>query len=75
MSRSQVRLLDTARLREARTAADLTQEGLARALDVTLRTIQRWEDGTSEPRGAQLLHLAARLGLTADDLYHDRRAA
>lgn len=37
------------RIREARTAADMTQAELARAVGVTLRTVQNWESGA---RGA-----------------------
>lgn len=75
MSRRQVRNLNGstfgARLREARESAALTQEKLAREIDVTLRTIQRWEDDNSpsEPRGSQVMTLALRLGVDATDLY------
>lgn len=58
-------------MREARTAMQFTQEGLARELSVTLRTVQRWEDGSSEPRGGQLLHLATKLEVAPIDLYDD----
>ena len=64
-----------ARVRAARQEVGLTQERLARELDVTLRTIQRWEDGTSEPRGTQLMALAQCLSVSASDLYPQPEAA
>lgn len=57
------------RLRLARAAAGLTQEALARSASVTLRTVQRWEDGTSEPKFGQVVVIAAALGVEATNLY------
>ena len=60
---------DATRLRDVRLAQGLTQEGLARQVDVTLRTVQRWEDGESDPQGAPLLSLCRALGVDAESLY------
>lgn len=46
------------RLREAITAADLTQEAVAREIEVSLRAVQFWVAGTQEPKGRQLIALA-----------------
>lgn len=57
------------RLRAAREAKELTQEDVARRLDVGLRVYQRWEHGQSTPRGDTLVRLASTLGTTAEDLF------
>lgn len=44
-------------LRDARKTKGMTQEGVARALDVTLKTVQSWESGRSEPRYSQLIRV------------------
>lgn len=46
------------RLRAAITDAGLTQEAVAREIDVTLRAVQFWVAGTQEPKGRQLVALA-----------------
>lgn len=56
-------------VRSARAAAELTNEQLARQVDVTLRTVQRWQEGSSEPGGGQLLKLAHALNVAPDALY------
>jgi transcriptional regulator with XRE-family HTH domain len=48
------------RLRLARVAARLSPEEMAAALGVSLRTWQRLEDGTREPRPGELLLIAER---------------
>lgn len=53
----------------ARDRAGLTQEQLARQLNVTLRTMQRWEDGSTEPKGSQAVELALALEVDVADLY------
>lgn len=80
MSRRQLRLSAEAkfpeRLRAARAAEPkFTQEAVARAVDVTLRTVQRWEDGSSEPRFSQVLALAVALNVEPTDLYPAAREA
>lgn len=56
------------RLKAARRDASLTQQGVADALGVTLRTYQRYEDGTTEPTLYNLVSLSVILGVTADRL-------
>lgn len=51
-----------------------SQEKLAQEMGVTLRTIQRWEKGTSEPRAGQLARLANVLGVELDALFHEAAA-
>jgi transcriptional regulator with XRE-family HTH domain len=58
-----------ARLRSAREETGLTQEGLARRVDVPLRTYVRYEHGDSIPKGDALVRLARALGTTAEDLF------
>lgn len=48
----------SARLREAIASAGLTQEAVAREVDVSLRAVQFWAAGTQEPKGRQLVALA-----------------
>ncbi len=53
-------------VRGLREALDLTQEGLARELGVTVSTVFRWEKGRSRPSGLAcqaLERLQARIGL------------
>ncbi|HTE63675.1 MAG TPA: helix-turn-helix transcriptional regulator [Solirubrobacteraceae bacterium] len=47
------------RLNEA--LAGTTSESFARRIDRTLRTVQRWRSGESEPRGADLVLIARTL--------------
>jgi DNA-binding transcriptional regulator YiaG len=42
-------------LREMRNALGISQEGLARELDVSVKTVRRWEQGT--PPKAVLMYL------------------
>ena len=50
------------RLREAISASGLTQEAVAREIDVSLRAVQFWVAGTQEPKGRQLVALGRVLG-------------
>lgn len=54
-----------------------TSEDFAREFNVTLRTVQRWRSGESEPRGEQLVRLADSLGRDAGWFYtdHEKQAA
>lgn len=67
------------RLREAIAAKDMTQEGLARELGLSLRAVQDWCGGKSEPRGRQLVALSAVLDRDAgwffDESPIEKRAA
>ena len=53
------RPLFATRLNEA--LGSTTSESFARRIDRTLRTVQRWRSGESEPRGADLVLLAREL--------------
>lgn len=77
MSRRQVRQVgfDGSALRAARLAAGLTQEGLARKMGVTLRTVTRWEESIGQPNGSKLIALAGLLGIDPDEFYVDEVAA
>lgn len=61
---------NSAAIRLARKRAGLTQEGLARKLCVTHRTVQNWEQGL-EPSAGNFLRLAEMLDLSPEDLYVD----
>lgn len=50
------------RLHEALVADNLTTENFARRIDKTLRTVQRWRAGDTEPNGSDLVLVAAALG-------------
>lgn len=61
-------------LRELRLRADLTQADVAAAAGVGLRNVQRYESGTSDPRGPELLRLLSALSVAVEprppgDLY------
>jgi transcriptional regulator with XRE-family HTH domain len=57
------------RLRAARAEAGLTQEEVARRSGVTLRLYSGLERGEGEPRGRNLVRIAATLDVTAEDLF------
>jgi DNA-binding transcriptional regulator YiaG len=46
-----------------------TSEAFARRVDVTLRTVQRWRSGETQPNGADLLRVARELNCNPADLY------
>lgn len=54
------------RMREARLNAGLTQEKLARAMDMTTMTIRQWEYGNTQPTLDRFLMLADVLGVSID---------
>jgi transcriptional regulator with XRE-family HTH domain len=57
------------RLRDARVAAKMTQEQLARAANVTVMTVSNIERGAIEnPKRNTLVALAAALGVSIDSL-------
>jgi DNA-binding XRE family transcriptional regulator len=69
-------MFDPAKVRGSRLGAGLTNEQLAHAAGVTLRTVQRWQDGKSEPQNfSQARRLAQALGVSVDDLYSEQPAA
>ena len=49
---------DPKRLRQAREAAILTQDEASKALSCSLRTIGRWEAGTTQPSARDLRVMA-----------------
>jgi transcriptional regulator with XRE-family HTH domain len=55
-------------LREAMQAAGVTQEALARAVDVTLSTVSRWYRGRNKPDLDKLDRIAEALGTEASEL-------
>lgn len=69
MSRRQALRFDTEVLKDARSTAGLSQEGVARESGVALRTYIRWEQGMTQPKGAHLLALANALSLNPEQLY------
>ena len=60
---------DTTAMLLARRRAGLTQAGVARKLDLTVRAVQRWENGTGVPSGKNLLRLAELLEIPTNELY------
>jgi transcriptional regulator with XRE-family HTH domain len=49
-----------------RKAAGLTQQGFARAVGVSARTVTAWESGETEPRPRHFPKIAKVLGVSAD---------
>lgn len=62
------------RIRIARRRRGLSQEALARDLEVSKNTVARWEAG-AQPRGATVAKIAAALGVSTDWLLAGDRAA
>lgn len=65
------------RIKNHRTKKGFSQEELAEISGLSLRTIQRIENGESEPRGDSLKRLASAFGVSPDeildwDLYEDK---
>lgn len=56
------------KIRELRTRKGLSQEELSKSCGLSLRTIQRIENGETEPRGDTLKRLSFALNVTPDDL-------
>jgi transcriptional regulator with XRE-family HTH domain len=64
------------RLREAREAAEMTQEEAAQGIGTTPRSIRRFERGEYEPSMTQLAALGRLYEVSSDKLlYGDTRAA
>lgn len=56
-------------LRKARMQCGLTQENVARTLDVTLRAYQNYESGKREPNFDTVVKLARLYGVSTDFLF------
>jgi len=57
------------RIRELRVKLDMTQEEFAHSLGITVSTVNRWENGHSEPSKlarASIVGLAEKRGVTLD---------
>ena len=57
------------RIKELREAKGMNKTELARAMDVDLAAVHRWETGTAMPLAAKLPKLADLLGCSIDELY------
>lgn len=60
-----------ANIKRYRLKKGMTQEQLAKELDVNRQTVGRWENGTLEPRTKKLLAIAEVLGVTEYELLAD----
>lgn len=56
------------RLKQAREAANLTQEALGQMLGTNARQIWRWESGANIPNAAKVHEIAQALGVSSDYL-------
>jgi transcriptional regulator with XRE-family HTH domain len=63
------------RLREAIAAKEMTQEGLAREVGLSLRAVQDWCGARSEPKGRQLVALSVVLDRDAGWFFELEEAA
>lgn len=63
----------TENIKYHRVSRGLSQEKLAEAADVSLRTIQRLESGDSEPRGDTVIRIAKALDISPGDLLQYRK--
>jgi transcriptional regulator with XRE-family HTH domain len=60
-----------AKLRQALAEDKLTAEEFSRRIDRTLRTVQRWRAGTSQPSAADLMLVARSLDRDPSWFYED----
>lgn len=58
-------------IKELRKEKRLTQEQLAEKLNVSGRTVSRWETGASDPSTSNLLTLAKLFNTTAEELLRE----
>ncbi len=58
-------------LKELRESKSLTQEDIAKELEVGRTTVAMWESGASAPRAALLPKIAKLLDCKIDDLFKD----
>ena len=56
-----------------RIANDISQERLAKMLNVTRQSVSKWESGASDPSTTNLMALAKLYGVAAEDLLRESR--
>ena len=56
------------KLQKLRTRAGLSQDQLAKLLDVSRQAVSKWETGTADPSTSNLLALAKLFGVSAEEL-------
>ena len=56
------------KLQKLRTRAGLSQDQLAKLLDVSRQAVSKWETGTADPSTSNLLALAKLFGISAEEL-------
>lgn len=56
------------RLKELRTKRNFSQEYVARMLKVSRATIDKWENGVTEPKYSKAVELAKLFGVSLDKL-------
>lgn len=66
--RNEVYFLLSDNIKRHRRKAGLTNRQLANALEVTVSSVEKWQDGTRTPRPAKLLLLSKVLGVSLDEL-------
>lgn len=59
-------------IKSIRLSKDLTQEDLARAVNVKRTTVTMWETGNSFPNAITLKKIAEVLGCSVDDLLKEK---
>ena len=62
------------KIKELRIGKGMTQEELAKKMEVERSTVAKWETGVAFPPGNKLPKLAEVLGCTIDDLYRKESA-
>ena len=55
-------------IKNLRKEKNVTQEVLAKELNVSLKTVSHWETGYTEPSVAQLIQLASFFDVSVDEL-------
>ena len=61
------------RLKELRKKAGYTQLGLAEAIQLSIKTVQRWEQNERQPRMDEIKKLAQALNVTDDELLNGKQ--
>ena len=56
------------KLQKLRTRAGLSQDQLAKLLDVSRQAVSKWESGTADPSTTNLLAQAKLFGVSAEEL-------